>query len=340
MAGMRRVIAAGLWLGLGMAMEAADPGLPYLEDRYRQQALPDHMETPYPVIPVLFENGRYLPVLGVDYNRPWVPRGGKKSYVTSGQQILFMPLSHFTTAGVEMRILPPDPTADPTAEGFVVPQTQWVPVRTSEAGERRSVVIRLGLRADQTVRHLFAAAVFFDDAMNRRIFWRSIGTLPKEQERIADIVTDPLPHDGQWPHNFILLFTPRGEVMTTRRLEVGKALAAMDLKWMEGNLNFYRKGNPGADIPAFPMYHGAMMVPDSLGGKIPEGMVRLRLGVDAFGFVHSPRVMNPEADPVLQAVARRNVVTWKFYPKMVEGETVDTEVIVPFVFRMEAEKEG
>ncbi len=311
----------------------ANPGEDFLLNFYPpDETLPQVMETEFPTFPAIRMAGRFIPVVGVDVNRPYYIFGGKKVYVREDQEVLFLPVSHFARGFVDLNI---SEEAFPREGDYVDlsrSETEWVRVPQLRSGASRSLVTSFEVIPDDRLRRAFAVLVFYDDNFNRKLFWRQLGNLRQGQTKDVKLITDPIPRDGSYPHNFILVFSVKGEHKTSRRIELGKILSAMDLKWTMGFHQHYIKGNPGVDLPAFPIHRGNMMLPLDYILNSPGGTVRVRLTVDEFGYVKDP-VIDDGTDEILNNAALVSLMTWKFFPGLRNGSPKDTKVRIPLVFR-------
>ena len=319
---------------------SSDPGGDYLLQFYPDPAdLPLVMETEFPVFPAVRVGGGFRKIWGVDVNRPYYFFNRRKVYVREGQKVAFLPVSHFAGQFVDLNIIEEPLDSDADFTGFSRPKTEWVHLPESTTGAKRSLVSRFAVTPDNSIRRAFIAHVFFDDEMNSKVFWRQIGSLREGQTREVEMVTDPLHRDGRYPHNFILVFSAVGEHRTSRRVEISKSLAALDLKWTRNFVQYYVDGNPLADLPAFPIYHGSMILPLELLEAQNGGSVRIMIDIDENGYVDNPTI-EKGLDRILDAASIRNVATWKFFPPLEEGFASSTKAIVPIVFNPDDEEDS
>lgn len=319
----------------------ADPGEAFLTRYYGGlDALPRIMETEFPVYPAVRMAGSFRKIAGVDVNRPYFYLNRKKLYVREGQQVAFLPVSHFAGQFIDLKV---EERGDFEAEGTFTSltrsKTEWVRLPETKTGAKRSLVSAFTITADSRIRRAYIAHVFFDDDLNSMIFWRQVGSLREGESRTVEMVTDPIPRDGSYPHNFILVFSLVGEHRTSRRMEISKTLAALDLKWSKQFVQYYVDGNPMATLPAFPIYHGSMILPRDYLKTRDGGTLRVYVEIDPFGYVHNPSI-EKSLDPLLDKASVRNVMTWKFFPALRDGFARSTRAFVPFVFIPEEEKEG
>lgn len=315
-----------------LAVTSSDPGIAFLARHYPDlESLPMVMETEFPVYPAVRIGGGFRKIWGVDVNRPYYYLNRKKIYVREGQKVAFLPVSHFAGQFVDLKIMEEPFDGDEDFTGFSRSKTEWVHLPESETGVRRSLVSKFSITPDRRIRRAFIAHVFFDNDMNSKIFWRQIGSLEEGETREVKMVTDPLPRDGSLPHNFILVFSSVGEHRTSRRVEISKSLAALDLKWTRRFVRYYVDGNPMADLPAFPIYHGTMILPMDLVNQQRGGTIRVLIDIDSNGYVDNPGI-EKGLDEILDRASLRNVMTWKFFPPLEEGFASSTRAIVPIVF--------
>ena len=76
------------------------------------------------------------------------------------------------------------------------------------------------------------------------------------------------------------------------------------------------------------------LYPTSARGQGVEGQVVLVVRVTRAGRPHKVSVRRSSGAAILDRAARRAVEKWRFRPAMKDGQAVESEVVVPIVFRL------
>lgn len=325
--------AAALVFGLCRnPVHAESPGEDFLLRYYEsREQWPDSFKGPYPVYPGVFFRGEFRKLAGVEVNRPYFFQNGMKRFIHSSAEITFLPYSDFYNVSTRLIVKEDFALGEGAVETVLRPATQWIAVPKLEGGVRRSLTAEIELEPDRNLDGAFLAIVFHDDDFNSEVFWKQIGSVSSGENRLVKLVTDPLPRDGRYPHNFILVFTSRGEVVTQRRLEIGESLAALSFRWMQNFIADYVDLNSDHAVPVLPIHQGAVSFLTQ-NGRFITGSVNIRATVDRYGFARDARVTEI-SNELLAASAIPMVQRWLFFPKLDGGEAVDSEVAIPINYR-------
>lgn len=308
------------------------PGERFLNRFYEsREQWPDSFKGPYPVYPGVFYDGEFRQLAGVEVNRPYFFQNRVKRFVRSSAEITLLPYPDFYNVAARILIADDGAIEKGQLSALNRPGTQWIPLPELAGGVHRTLATRIALTPEHDLRDAFLALVFHDDEFQSQIVWQQVGDLAAGTTHEIEVVTDPLPRDGRYPHNFILVFTRDGEVVTQRRLEISESLAALSFRWMQSFVSDYATLNSDQALPVFPIHQGAVSYL-TMKGRFLAGTVRVRATVDRYGFTRDARVVEI-SNELLATAAIPMVQRWLFFPRLDGGEAIESEVAIPIRYR-------
>jgi len=331
----------GLLIFGAAALPGQSPGEAFLSEFYSShEEWPDSFQGVYPVYPAIHFNGTFHKIMGVEVNRPYFFLDGKKRFIHSSAEITFLPYPAFSHVVADL-VIRNDLELE---EGEYLsslnrPDTQWKTIPYLEGGIKRALPVPMEITPDRPLRKGFVAMVFHDDHFNSRIFWQQLGPIKAGEVRKVELVTDPLPRDGTYPHNFVLIFTRSGEVRTQRRLEINDSLAALSFKWMERFISSYVEANSDSELPVLPIYQGAAQFLLHR-GEFVSGSARVLATVDRYGFPKNLEVVKTSND-LLEGPSLNMIQRWLFFPKLNNnGQAEESKVMVPVIYHPKRAKKS
>ena len=320
----------GLSAGEDFEQNVIYPGDTYLAQFYPELGdRPQVLRGTFPCYPAAYVDGRFYVIRGVDVNTPYIIEGGRKHYIRSKESILFVPFTGFKDASADLSIHASAPLFDGEYLAARRPPTQWVLTPYLRGGVKRALPVEFEVTPDEPLRNAYAAVVFHNDAFETEIFWRSIGSLEAGETRRVQLVTDPIPRGREMEHNFILIFDLTGEVPTPRRLEIGSSLAAMCFRWVQEFNRHYRMRNQERDLPVVPLLQVSQ--PVFIDNEPVTGRARVRALIDRYGFLKQAEVIRASTE-VVKGPAVAMVNRWLFFPKLVEGQFIESAVAIPLYY--------
>ncbi len=321
------VLSPSLLTGINIGEEVIYPG-----DAYLAQFYPDLWERPevlrgtFPSYPATYVDGRFYLIRGVEVNTPYIIAGGNKHYIRSKESILFIPYFGFKDASADLSTNASAPLVDGEYLAARRPPTQWILTPYLRGGVKRALPVEFEITPDEPLRNAFAAVIFHNDDFETEIFWRPIGSLEAGETRRVQLVTDPIPRGSEMEHNFILIFDRTGEVPTPRRLEIGSSLAATCFRWVQEFNTHYLLRNQKRDLPVVPLLQ--VSLPVVINDELVTGNARVKAWIDRYGFLKNAEVVKASTEHV-KAPAVAMVNRWLFFPKLVEGQFIESAVAIP-----------